>query len=34
MVMSRDQNAGPGHDIKTDSSFFEKVEEIKYLGKP
>jgi hypothetical protein len=29
--MSRDQNAGPVHDIKTDS-FFERVEEFKYLG--
>jgi UDP-galactopyranose mutase len=33
MLMSRDQNAGPGHDIKTDSSLFERVEEFKYLGK-
>jgi len=32
MVMSRDQNAGPGHDIKTDSISFERVEEFKYLG--
>ena len=32
MVMSRDQNAGPGHDIKTDSSSFERVQEFKYLG--
>ena len=32
MVMSRDQNARPGHDIKTDSSSFEKVEEFRYLG--
>ena len=32
MVMSRDQNAGPGHDIKIDSSSFERVQEFKYLG--
>jgi hypothetical protein len=31
MVMSRDQIAGPGHDVKTDSSSFERVEEFKYL---
>ena len=27
-----DQNAGRGHIIKTDISFFERVEEFKYLG--
>jgi hypothetical protein len=32
MVMSRDQNAGRSHSIKTDSSSFETVEEFKYLG--
>jgi hypothetical protein len=32
MVMSRDQNAGRTHSIKTDNSFFERVEEFKYLG--
>jgi len=32
MVMSRDQNAGRSHDIKTDNSSFEMVEEFKYLG--
>jgi hypothetical protein len=31
-VMSRDQNAGQSHNIKVDNSFFEKVEEFKYLG--
>jgi hypothetical protein len=31
-VMSRDQNAGPSHIIKTDNSSFERVEEFKYLG--
>jgi len=33
MVMSRDQNVEPVHDIKNDSSSFEKMEEFKYLGK-
>jgi len=33
MVMSRDQNAGRNHSIKMDNSSFERVEEIKYLGK-
>jgi hypothetical protein len=32
MVMSRDQHAGQSHSTKTDNSFFERVEEIKYLG--
>jgi len=32
MVMSRDQNAGQCHNMKTDNSFFERVEEFKYLG--
>jgi hypothetical protein len=32
MVMSRDQNAGLSHNIKTDDSFFERMEEFKYLG--
>jgi hypothetical protein len=32
MVMSRDQNAGRSHNIKTDNSSFERVEEYKYLG--
>jgi hypothetical protein len=31
MVMSRDQNAGPSHNIKTDNSSFERVEQFKYL---
>jgi hypothetical protein len=30
--MSRDQNAGRSHNVKTDNSFFEKVGEFKYLG--
>jgi hypothetical protein len=32
MVMSRDQNAGRIHSVRTDSSTFEKVDEFKYLG--
>jgi hypothetical protein len=34
MVMSRDQNAGKSHSIKTDNSSFERVEEFKYLEQP
>jgi len=33
MVMSRDQNIGRSHIVKTDNSSFERVEEFKYLGK-
>jgi hypothetical protein len=33
MVMSRDQNAGRIHNIKTDNSSFESVEDFKYLGR-
>ena len=33
MVMTQDQNAGRSHNIKIDSSSFERVEEFKYLGK-
>ena len=32
MVMSRKQNAGRSHNIKTDNSSFEMVEDFKYLG--
>ena len=32
MVMSRDQNAGQSHSMKTDNSSIERVEEFKYLG--
>jgi hypothetical protein len=32
MVMSRDQNAGRSHNIKTDNSSYERVEEFKHLG--
>jgi len=32
MVMSRDQNAGRSHDIKTDNICFESVEWFRYLG--
>ena len=31
IFMSRDQNAGRSHSIKTDNSSFERVEEFKYL---
>jgi len=31
-VMSRDQNAGRIHSVRTDNSTFESVEEFKYLG--
>ena len=34
IVVSRDQNAGLCHSIKTDNSFLEKVEEFKCLEKP
>ena len=33
MVMSRDQNSGQSHNMKIDNSFFERVEEFKYLGR-
>jgi len=32
IVMSRDQNAGQSHSMKTDNSSFEMVEEFRYLG--
>ena len=32
MAMSRYQNAGRSHSMKSDNSSFEKVEEFKYLG--
>ena len=32
MIMSRDQNAGRSHNIKTDNSSLARVEEFKYLG--
>ena len=32
MVVSREQNAGQSHSMKTDNSLFERVEEFKYLG--
>ena len=31
MVVSRDQNAGRNHSVRTDNSTFERVEEFKYL---
>ena len=32
MVLSREQNAGRSHSIKTDNSSIERVEEFTYLG--
>ena len=32
MVVSRDQNAGRTHSMKTDKSSFERVDKFKYLG--
>jgi hypothetical protein len=32
MVTSRDQNAGRSHNIIIDNSFFERVEQFRYLG--
>ena len=32
VVMSRDQNAGRGHNIEIDNSSFDRVEEFKYLA--
>ena len=32
MIMSRDQNAGQSHSMKTDNSSIERMEEFKYLG--
>jgi hypothetical protein len=32
IFMSRDQNVGQSHSIKTDNSSFEGVGEFKYLG--
>ena len=32
MVISRDQNAGRSHNIKADNSFFERVEQLQYVG--
>jgi len=32
MVMSRNQNAGRIHSVRSDNSTFERAEEFKYLG--
>jgi len=32
VIVSRDQNARQCHNIKNDDSFFERMEEFKYLG--
>ena len=31
-VMSRDQNAGRNHSMRSDDNSFERVEDFKYLG--
>jgi hypothetical protein len=31
-VISRDQNSGQSHGMKTDNSSFERVDEFRYLG--
>jgi hypothetical protein len=33
MFMSRDQDAGRSHNIKTDNSSYESLEEFIYLGR-
>ena len=32
-VMSQDQNTGQSHSIKNDNCSFERMDELKYLGK-
>jgi hypothetical protein len=32
MVMSRDQNAGRNHSMRTDSSSFARLEQFRYFG--
>jgi len=32
MLKSQDQNAGRSHDIEIDNSYFERVEQFRYLG--
>ena len=32
VVLSQDQNAGRSHNIKTDNSSIERVEQFRYLG--
>jgi hypothetical protein len=32
MVISRDQGAGPSHNIRIENSFFKRVKHFKYLG--
>jgi hypothetical protein len=34
LVMSQDHNAGQSHNITTDNSSFEKIDEIKYWDQP
>jgi len=33
MIMSGGQNAGKNHNIKTDNSSFERVEQFQYWGR-
>ena len=33
MILSRDQNAGRSHSMKSDNSSIERTEEFRYLGK-
>ena len=32
LVMSRDQNEGRSHNMKTDDNSYERIEQFKYLG--
>jgi len=34
MVVSRDQNAGRGHNINNDNKSFEMTEQLKYVNTP
>ena len=34
LAIFRDQNAGRTHNIKTDNSFFERVEQFNFLEHP
>ena len=33
MIMSQDQNAGQSHNIMINNSYFERMNQFKYLGK-
>jgi UDP-N-acetylglucosamine transferase subunit ALG13 len=32
IVMPRDQNAGENHNVKIENKFFERAEQLRYLG--